>query len=95
VISGASGTIGMVTYAAYNFKHRKASASMYIMHYRVVAQFMFIGALVGGVASLVVYSAIMGDPRERAEKERLEREAEMQRATDAYLAAHNAQKKDQ
>lgn len=62
---GGAGFVGMVAYAAKNFKNRKSTASMYVMHYRVVAQFMFIGAMGGGVAVGLLYAAFMGDPRKR------------------------------
>lgn len=65
IVAGGAGFVGMVAYAAKNFKNRKSTASMYVMHYRVVAQFMFIGAMGGGVAVGLLYAAFMGDPRKR------------------------------
>jgi len=62
---GGVGCLSMVAYAVHNFKNRKSSASMYVMHYRVLAQFMFIGAMFGSVVGVSVYSTIYGNPNDK------------------------------
>ncbi|XP_052822958.1 HIG1 domain family member 1A, mitochondrial-like isoform X1 [Octopus bimaculoides] len=48
---GIAGCIGAVAYGIYNYKNRgKMSTSVYLMHLRVKAQGMVVGALTIGVA---------------------------------------------
>lgn len=48
---GIVATVGMVAYGGYNFKNRgKMSTSVYLMHLRVRAQSMVVGAMTVGVA---------------------------------------------
>ena len=51
------GFIGMAIHGAYNYKNRgKMSTSVYLMHLRVRAQSMVVGALVLGITYEVVRS---------------------------------------
>ena len=68
-VSGGAGWTGIVAYAAYNFKNRRGgSASMYVMHYRVVAQFAFIGTVGLGLMGAVTYSAFRKSLEENNKK---------------------------
>lgn len=47
---GILGTLGMIGYGVYNFKNRGSmSPSVYIMHFRVRAQSMVVGAICLGL----------------------------------------------
>ena len=52
---GVSGMVGMVAYGAWNYKNRgNMSTSVYLMHLRVKAQSMVVGALALGATYTLI-----------------------------------------
>ena len=63
------GFIGMGIHGAYNYKNRgKMSTSVYLMHLRVRAQSMVVGALVLGIGYSVVKNMFFDKKESKATK---------------------------
>jgi len=63
---GIAGMLGAVGYGAYSFKSRgNMSTSVFLMHLRVKAQSMVVGAMTLGVGWMLLNDHILKKPSER------------------------------
>lgn len=52
---GIAGMVGMLGYGAYSYRHKgKMSTSIFLMHLRVKAQGMVVGAMALGIAATLI-----------------------------------------
>jgi len=63
---GIAGMLGAVGYGAYSFKHRgNMSTSVFLMHLRVKAQGMVVGAMTLGVGWMLLNDYVLKKPSEQ------------------------------
>jgi len=63
---GIAGMLGAIGWGAYSFKHRgNMSTSVFLMHLRVKAQGMVVGAMTLGVGWMLINDHLLKKPSER------------------------------